>query len=269
VSLHNFLHTLINSNGVESMTPHLIWGELELTELKTFIQKHGFIINKDEYNSEEIKNEDNVTWKKVVYSRLSKELVVGDVYISAFLQQSLHPHTRTNSRVRNSTADSTHSRGDSNTSNSSSSSSSKAAVVSQLRDPKIFLKALIRRLYMEAGQTIKGRAVKTKAKVAEETTQTDTATTMRTTASSLKTVGMALRQLISSVVKRNNEEENNSSKTFNSTLSSTGGIIEYDDVRKFVQLIRRLAQQRLMPLRSEMDVSLQRSSTTGKRSKRV
>ena len=41
-----------------------------------------------------------VTTKKVHYSRLSKELVVGEVYVSAFLEQSLHPHTRTNNTVR-------------------------------------------------------------------------------------------------------------------------------------------------------------------------
>ena len=114
---------------------------------------------------------------------------------------------------------------------------------------------------MEAGQTIKGRAAQKAALLTPHADDGSNTSTVQTTAMSLKIVGMALRQLISSVVKR--EEDNKTNGSFNSSLSSTGGIIEYDDVRKFVQLIRRSAQQRLMPLRSEMDVSLQRDATTG------
>jgi hypothetical protein len=103
------------------------------------------------------------TKRKVKYLRLRQELLVGEVYVSAFLRgsdiqkgTSMHISHGSNSSTPSKRSNSHHSRNSSTASTSSLVAS--RTVLSRLRNPKIFLKALIRRLWIEAGQRRRTRS---------------------------------------------------------------------------------------------------------------
>ena len=314
---NDFLYTLVLTRAditaeIESFEvdePHLIWGRRELGELQAFLRACAPVTgltgagfgpefangrDKDQRAPSSTGLEftsTDPTKRKVKYSRLRQELLVGEVYVSAFLRGS-RIQTDSSMLSMHVSHDSEHStpsrRSNSRHSRNSSTASTVSlvasrTVLSQLRNPKIFLKALIRRLWIEAGQRRRTRSydmISSQTTVAaaisiiddSERTQavpasdSSTKTNGKTGEPStnrqrnaehqkvyLSTVGAALKTLVSSVVRSNSK----------SAAGTMGGVIEYDDVRKFVQLIRRLAQQRLQPLRNAVDVRMQRSSTDG------